>query len=172
MRKYILNYGLIIGSLLCFNIIYTVNMCYNNPDFEGNMLIGYALMVLEFSLVFVGIRHYRNKELDGFITWGKAFLTGSSIVVIAGTVYVVFWLFDYYLFVPDFIDKYTTHVLKVTARDNFSELPAAIVEMADFKQKYQNPLFVILSTYLEVLPVGLLISLISSFILKRKNEIA
>lgn len=167
MRKIVLIFGLIIGTLLCANMIVMVNMMYSNPDFKGNDVLGYAAMVVLFSLIFFGIRNYRNKYLDGFISFGKAFKTGALIALLGSTMYVVVWLFYYYLFVPDFIDVYTSYVL-----DNCSEadLQAKTTEMANFREMYKNPLFVILITYSEVLPIGLIVALVSSLILKRKRQ--
>ena len=171
MRRVSLLYGSIIGALLCVNIVYTVYLCYYRPDFEGNMLLGYALMLLEFSLVYFGIRSYRQKELRGHISWPRAFNVGFLIVMVAGSIYVVVWLFYYYLFVPDFIDKYIAHVLQATAKQGASlkELADKKLELLDFQQKYKNPLFVILATYAEVLPTGTLVALISALLLKKGN---
>jgi len=82
-------------------------------------------------------------------------------------------LFDYYLFIPDFIDRYTLHVLKNAKADGASaaEISKKAAEMANFKEMYKNPLFVVLITYAEVFPIGLLISLISALILKRKPRV-
>ena len=81
--------------------------------------------------------------------------------------YVVVWMFYYYLFVPDFMDVYTTYVLENCTP---GELQAKTTEMANFKEMYNNPLFVILITYSEVLPVGLVVTLISALILKKKER--
>ncbi|MBN8863283.1 MAG: DUF4199 domain-containing protein [Sphingobacteriales bacterium] len=166
MRKTVLIFSLILGIIMSINIFVMVNMLYNNPDFKGNDVLGYAAMVVVFSLIFFGVRNYRNKQLGGYISFGKAFTTGALIAFIASTIYVAVWLFYYYQFVPDFMDVYTRHVLKNTAA---AELAAKTKEMADFKEMYKNPLFTILITYSEVLPVGLIVALVSAFILKRKK---
>lgn len=165
MKKVTLIFGLILGIILCVNLVIMVNVFYNYPEFKSNDFLGYAAQVVIFSLVFFGIRNYRNKQLGGTISFGKAFKTGALITLVASTLYVVVWLFYYYLFVPDFIDKYSAHVLKNCAKE---DLAARTVEMNNFKEMYKNPLFVVLITYLEVLPVGLVVTLLSALILKKK----
>lgn len=167
MKKNVLIFGLVIGTILCANMIVMVNMMYSNPDFKGNDIVGYAAMVVLFSLIFFGVRNYRNKHLDGFISFGKAFKTGFLIALIGSTMYVVVWLFYYYLFVPDFIDVYTSYVLNECAA---ADLPAKTAEMENFKELYKNPFFVILITYSEVLPIGLVVALVSALILKKKQK--
>ncbi len=168
MKKTVLIFGLIIGTILCANMIVMVNMMYTNPDFKGNDIVGYAAMVVLFSLIFLGVRNYRKKYLDGFISFGKAFKIGSLIALIGSTMYVVVWLFYYYLFVPDFMDVYTTYVLE---NCDPADVQSKTLEMANFKEMYKNPLFVILITYSEVLPIGLLVALISALILKKKRGV-
>ncbi|MEJ7625587.1 MAG: DUF4199 domain-containing protein [Ferruginibacter sp.] len=166
MKKIVLIFGLVIGIILCINMILMVNLMYSNPDFKSNDIVGYAAMVVLFSLIFFGVRNYRNKHFDGFISFWKAFKTGFLIALVGSTIYVVVWLFYYYLFVPDFIDVYTSHVLKTCSA---SDLPTKAAEMENFKEMYNNPLFVILITYSEVLPIGIVVALVSSLILKKKK---
>lgn len=165
MKKNVLIFGITIGIILCVNMIVVINMMYNDPDFKSNDIIGYTVMVLTFSLIYIGIRNYRNKYLNSFISFGKAIKTGALIAFVGATIYVIISLFYYYLFVPDFIDVYTSYVLQNTAE---SDLQAKTVEMANFKEMYKNPLFVIIITYSEVLPIGLVVALISALMLKKK----
>jgi pheromone shutdown protein TraB len=167
MNKVVLIFGLVIGLVFCANIGFMVYWMYHNPDLKSSEIVGYTVMVLVFSLSFFGTRNYRNKYLDGYITFGKAFKTGALIALVGSTIYVVAWLFSYYLFVPNFMDVYTDYVLKNCAVD---DLAAKTKEMADFNEMYKNPFFVILITYSEVLPIGLIVALISALILKRKQK--
>ncbi|MGB0176141.1 MAG: DUF4199 domain-containing protein [Owenweeksia sp.] len=166
MKRNILIFGLVTGAILSINMIIVVNMLYDNPDFASNEFLGYATMVVILSLIYFGIRNYRNKQLDGFISFGKAFKAGFLIALVASTMYVVTWLFYYYLFVPDFMEVYSTHVLEQCTSPD--ELASRKEEMEMFSEMYENPLFVVLLTYSEVLPVGLIVTLLSSLILKRK----
>jgi hypothetical protein len=171
MKKNVLIFGTILGTILIGHGLYMVNEVCNNPDLKTNDVLGYAAMVIVFSLTFFGIRNYRNKDLNGEISFGKAFKTGALIAFLGSTIYVVIWLFYYYLVVPDFIDSYTLHVMKAATRDGASqtELAAKAEQMTQFKEMYKNPVFVVLITYSEVFPIGLIVALISALILKKKS---
>ncbi|MES2690204.1 MAG: DUF4199 domain-containing protein [Bacteroidota bacterium] len=173
MKKNIIIYGLISGSIVSVLMLVSMNYlshCEGNVDYGISMLIGYASMLVAFSLVFVGIRNYRDKYNHGVISFGHAFKTGIMIALIASTMYVVAWLIDYFFFIPDFMEKYSTHMLDEMKASGASqaEIDAQIKEMADFATMYKNPFFNAMMTYAEILPVGLIVTLISSFILKRK----
>ncbi|MGL5888863.1 MAG: DUF4199 domain-containing protein [Bacteroidia bacterium] len=169
MKKTALIYGLIAGTILCINMIVLVSMLCNNQDFEGNAVVGYTIMVVTFSLIFFGIRNYRNKLSDGIISFGKAFKVGLFILFIAATMYVVTWVIGYYLFVPDFMDRYSEHVIADAVRSG-QDVAAVTRDTENFKEMYKNPVFVILITYAEVVPVGLVVTLISALVLKRKEK--
>lgn len=174
MKRNILIFGLVLGSIMAGNAVYMMSLIYNNPEFESNDLIGYAAMVVVFSLTFFGIRNYRNKQPDGAISFGKAFKTGALIALVGSTIYVAVGLSYYYLFVPDFLDKYNMHVIFQATRNGATaaELTAQTRELVQFKEMYKNPLFAILISYAEVLPIGLVVALISSLILKSKTKVA
>lgn len=172
MRKTILIYGLIQGVIISTLMVIMMSQLHSGSDFGGNEIVGYAGMILVFSLIFIGVRSYRNQSQDGFITFGKAFKMGALIALIASTIYVVTWLFYYYLFIPDFMDIYIPHAMEQAAESGATqvELDEKSIQMEQFKQMYKNPLFVILITYTEILPVGLLVALVTAFILKRKSK--
>lgn len=168
MKKNVLIFGLILGLVLCIPWLIMVNMLYTNPEFKSNDLLGYAILVVIYSLIFVGIRNYRNKELDGTISFGQAFKTGALITGVAATIYVVAWLFCFYLFVPDFMEVFTRHVLHQCTSD--TELAAKTIEMETYNKMYENPVFVILLTYAEVVPIGLVVTLVSALILRNNKK--
>lgn len=164
-----LKFGLIGGLIASSMLIGMTVICYQSGKFEGNMLLGYAFMLAAFSMVFIGVKNYRDKIGDGTITFAKAFKVGISIVFVASTVYVLVWLICYYVFIPDFMEKYVNFYIEdlkskgVTATQLKSEMDG----MAFYKQMYSNPFGVILLTYLEIFPVGLIVCLITAAILRR-----
>ena len=174
MTKNILIYGLVAGAIVTIAMLSMVNYlsyCEGNVDYNTSMLLGYASMLIALSLVYVGIRNYRNKFNGGFISFGRAFKVGILIVLIASTIYVIAWLIDYFFFVPDFIEKYSAHQLAELKDSGASEAEIAkqTKSMADFARMYDNPFFNALMTYAEILPVGLLVTLVSALILKKRK---
>lgn len=169
MKKTVLIFGSIAGLILLIILATSTIICYNNEDFSGNMWLGYSSMLLAFSLIFVGIKNVRDKYNGGYISFGKGFKVGMYIALIASTVYVITWLIEYYLFIPDFMDKYLAHVLREATKEGATaaELKSKKDEMAMYTNMYKTPFGVIVLTYLEVLPIGLIISLIAAAILKR-----
>ena len=174
MKKNIIIYGLIAGIVVSVSMLFTVNYishCEGNVDFNKSLLVGYASMLIAFSLVFVGIRNYRDKYNGGVISFGKAFKIGIMMVLIASSIYVIAWLIDYFIFIPDFAEKYSAHMLSQLKASGASqiEIDKQTKEMANFAIMYKNPFYNAMMTYVEILPVGLIVTLISSLILKRKT---
>jgi hypothetical protein len=91
--------------------------------------------------------------------------------LIASTIYVVAWLIDYFFFIPDFMEKFSAQELDQLKASGASqlEIDKQTKEMADFARMYKNPFFNAMMTYAEILPVGLIVTIISSLILKRKT---
>ncbi|MCE7064862.1 DUF4199 domain-containing protein [Dyadobacter sp. CY326] len=169
MKKTILVCGLIAGIIVSVFMVTSAAMCYKSEDFDGSIVLGYASMLLAFSLIFVGVKNYRDKFSNGNVSFGKAFTIGLYITLIASTVYVIVWLFDYYIFVPDFMEKYAAHVIRQSQAEGLTgaEMQQKVAEMDGYKEMYKSPIMIILFTYLEILPVGLVVSLLSALILKR-----
>lgn len=172
MKKIVIVCGLIGGLIVTVPMMIFTDACYKDGNFERGMLIGYTSMILAFSMVFVGIRNYRNKYNNGLISFGKAFKVGFFIVLLASSIYVIVWLINYYFFMPDFAERYGMHMINRLKASGASQvkIDAETKEMADFAKMYKNPGIVILFTYIEILPVGLLMTLVAALILKRKQK--
>ena len=150
MKKLVFTYGIIGGLVVASMLIITTTINHQSSNIEGGAIYGYASMLLAFSLIFFGIKKYRDQNNGGIITFGTAFKMGFLITLIASTIYVITWLIDYYFFMPDFIIDKTTK------------------DMANFAEMYKNPLFNALISYSEILPVGLIVTLISAAILRKQ----
>ena len=174
MKKNIIIYGLTAGIVVSILMLFNINYISQagNIDYNTSLLLGYASMLIAFSLVYVGIRNYRDKYNGGVISFGKAFKIGIMIVLIASTIFVGVWLIDYFFFIPDYMEKYSIHELDKLRASGASqvEIDKQTKELADFARMFKNPFFNAMMTYAEILPVGLIVTLISSLILKRKAQ--
>jgi predicted permease len=171
MKKTVLICGLIAGLISTSLFIGLMLLGKAGDDqFKHGMIYGYTLMILAFSFIFVGTKITRDKYNGGGISFGKAFRVGLYITLIASTIYVIVWLIDYYVFIPDFADKYGAHVLESMRASGATQAEIARQGAANskFSEMYKNPLFNALITYSEIVPVGLIVSLISAWTLRRK----
>jgi hypothetical protein len=129
-------------------------------------------MLIALSLIFIGIKRYRDIERGGAIRFGRAFGLGLGIAGIAALVYVLVW--ESYLYTTDyaFIDSYIAAIVESAQAEGLTgaRLEAKIAEMEALRENYGNPLFRLPMTFLEIFPIGLIVALISAAIL-RKPEI-
>jgi F0F1-type ATP synthase assembly protein I len=164
MKNNIFKNGILGGIIVSIVMTSMVFYMKTYPDREPSAVLGFASMLLAFIFVILGIKQEREIN-NGAITFGRAFLTGLAISLVISTIYVLVWLVIYYNFFPDFMDKYSEMVLKNT---NPEELAAKTTEMNQMKEWYKNPLMIILLTYMEIFPIGIVVSLIGALILKKK----
>ena len=171
MKRIVLVFGLISGALMAALMFATLPFLEKIGTDKG-AIVGYTSMVLAFMLVFFGIRSYRENVGGGTITFGRAFAVGILIAVISSVCYVIAWLILSHYFMPDFVDKYAAQVIAQLQASGASAqaIQAKQQEMQQFKQLYSNPLFKVAMTFIEPFPVGLLITLISAAILRKKKS--
>ena len=171
MNRTVLTYG-IIGGLIVSAMMW-LTLGSGKHDFDNGMWIGYATMVIALSTIFFAIKAYRDKHLGGSIKFGKAFVLGLLITLVASTFYVASWMVLSATSDQDVMEQYYEHEKQ---KLESSDLPAAEVEaklqeMRDFQELYKNPIVKIGFTYMEILPVGLLISLLCAALLKRRSPL-
>jgi Protein of unknown function (DUF4199) len=172
MKKTILTFGLISGVLSSLMMVSTVPFMNKLGTGSRGELVGYTAIVLSFLLVFFGIRSYRDNAGNGQITFTKAFAIGISITLISCIFYVVTWEILYFNFLHGFMDNYGAHTAEKLKASGASPaaVQAQLQQMQKFKQMYENPLFNAAITFLEPFPVGLVISLVSAAILRKKAQ--
>jgi hypothetical protein len=169
MRRTILIFGVISGVVSSVLMVATT-MVADRIGIDKGAIVGYTGIVLSFLLVFFGIRSYRDNVEHGQITFSKAFGIGMGITVISCVFYVVTWEVIYYNFLPHFWDNYGKDV---AAKLQASGASAATVQtqmeqVKKYKELYANPLINAAMTFIEPFPVGLVITLVSAGVLRRK----
>ena len=171
MKKIILTFGLISGAISSFMMIATIPF-QHKIGYDQALIVGYTNIVLSFLLVYFGIRSYRDNVGNGQITFGKAFSVGICITLISCVCYVVTWEIIYFNFMPDFLDEYGAHAVEKlkAAGASAAAIQAQVEQAKRFKEMYANPLFNSLMTFIEPFPIGLLITLISAAVLRKKPQ--
>jgi hypothetical protein len=150
MKKNVIVCGIIAG-LICAGWLVGVISVSDGVNLENGMFYGFASMILAFSLIFVGVKNYRDNYNNGVVSFGKAFTIGLYITLIASTMYVITWLIAYFYFIPDFDEKYTEHVIQSMQKKGESQaaIDAKAIEMGEMWKNYQNPVICALFTYME-----------------------
>ncbi len=171
MKKTVWIFGLLSGLVLAAEMLATLPFLDTMGSSIG-YLVGYTTMVLAFLLVYFGVRSYRDNVLGGSIGFGRAFGVGMLIVVVASTCYVATWELVYFKLRPDFGQKYAQAMIdKAQSSGASAEVIAQkIKEAHDFQIMYDNPLVNIGYTFLEPLPPGLVLALVSAGMLRRKRR--
>ncbi len=172
MKRIVLIFGLISGAISSALMFLTLPLMHNGTvDSKNGYVIGYTAIVLSFLLVFFGIRSYRENAGGGSITFGRGFKVGILITLISCVFYVGSWEIIYYKIMPDFADKYAAQEIAEMKQKGASD--AAIAEtqkkMADMKAMLANPLMNAAMTFIEPFPVGLLMTLASAAILRKRT---
>jgi hypothetical protein len=168
MKKTVLIFGGISGSIMAAMMFATLPFVGKISANKG-MVIGYTTIVLSFLLVFFGIRSYRENVGGGTITFGRAFAVGILIALISSALYVLTWEIIYFG-VPGFAAQFDAMCL-AHARESGGtpeQIQAAVQQMKNFIAMYQNPLHNAAITFTEPFPIGLIITLISAAILRKR----
>jgi len=168
MLRIILTYGIIAGLIVAIPMF---ALLAANPDpnsYATSQFFGYALMILALSMIFVGVKSYRDKIKGGVIKFLPAFLIGLGISCVAGIVYVVGWEITLHLTDYAFASDYAAASLEAARAKGASpaDLEAMTAEFAEFEAMYANPLVRLPMTFIEIFPVGLIISLIAAAFLR------
>jgi len=169
MKKTVLTFGLIAGLMI--SVLMGGSLLIANKIGSGHsMVLGYTMMVASFLLIYFGIRSYRDNTLAGQISFGRAFACGILITLITTVCYVAMWEIVYFNFIPHFMDSYFAaqiHQVQASGLDP-ATTAARVAAIERSQQLYQNPLVNMAYTFIEPLPVGILITLVSAAVLRRK----
>jgi hypothetical protein len=168
MKRIVLTFGAISGAVSSAMMLVTLPLL-DRVGFDKGAVIGYTAIVASFLAVFFGIRAYRE-QTGGPLTFGRAFSVGILITLISCACYVATWEVIYFKLRPNFAEQYTNYAVERARASGAT--PQAIEEtrrqMVEFKKLYDNPVINAGMTFIEPFPIGLVITLISAGVLRRK----
>jgi hypothetical protein len=171
MKKTVLTFGLISGAMSAGMMLATIPFV-ESIGWEKGEILGYTTIVLSALMVFFGVRSYRENVGGGRLTFGRGFAVGILITLISSACYVGTWEIVYYRLMPDFADKYAAHMVEQTKASAASQQKIVETEQKakQFKQMYDNPAINVALTFMEVFPIGLVVTLLSAGILRKKVQ--
>jgi hypothetical protein len=176
MKKIVLVYGTIAGLILGAMWFISAPLWDKGIiTFDNGMFVGYATMVVALSLVFFGVKSYRDNQQNGKITFGRAFKVGILITLIASVLYAFWWEIAIRTVSKGFSEEIQKHYamkIKEEAQEegkSEAEVQKQLDQMKREFELYENPVVRFGYTLIEILPVGLIITLLSALLLKRKE---
>lgn len=167
VKRIIAVYGCIAGVILVIGFEGTMAAGLMGHG-TGSMVFGYLTMLVALSMVFVGVKRYRDEALGGVIRFGTALGLGYGIAAVACVFYVAGW--EAYLFATDysFMPDFTAAAIEAerAAGASAAELAELEAEMAGYVEMYANPLTRMAITLVEIAPIALLVPLVSAALLR------
>jgi hypothetical protein len=171
MTRIVLIFGLISGAIAA-SLMWLLIAVQNGGlvDIEHGMTLGYATMIIALSLVFFGIKSYRDNH-GGRITFLKGLQVGILISLVCAVCYAGSWELYYRGSGQEFLQKYTAHYIDQMRQSGSSEAEVSKTEaeMAKFAEMYQNFFVRFGFTLIEILPVGFIVTLISALLLRKRE---
>ncbi|HKS09610.1 MAG TPA: DUF4199 domain-containing protein [Pyrinomonadaceae bacterium] len=172
MKKTVLTFGIISGVIVA--VLMGINTIFaDRIGFDRAIFAGYATMLVAFLLVFFGIKSYRDNIGGGEISFGRAFTVGILITLITCVFYVGIWEILYYTVLHDFPEKYGNYVMEKARAGGATpdQIAAKAEEVKQMKALLDNPLVAPALIFIsEPLPVGLVMTLISAAILRKRRK--
>jgi hypothetical protein len=171
MLRKILGWGLLAGLIVGIPMsVMATSMTIGLPS----MVVGYLVMLVAFSTVFLAIKQHRDNELGGVIRFWPAFAIGLAISFVASVIYVLAWELTLATTQMDFAGKYAAVLIEQQKAEGMSgeALAKYVADLERFKADYANPLYRLPMTFTEIFPIGLLVSLLSAALLRNSRLLA
>ena len=149
--RYAIVYGLIAGTIIILTMIAGFELTARD-SFAHTLWYGYTLMLAVLTIMFVGIKRYRDVECGGVIRFGRAFALGLGMAAFAAVAYAA--IFEAYLA--------ATHYQML---DDMMAA-AAPADRAALEGMLLDPLARVSFVFIELFPVGFVVALVSALLLR------
>lgn len=171
MLRTILTFGVIAGLITAANFIVVLAVGDKLAHGVSSLFYGYLVMIVALSFIFVGVKRLRDRVYGGVIRFFPALLVGLGISLVAGVIYAVGWEITLAATHYTFADSYAASMIHAAQAKGASaaQLAKVTAEAQAFKVQYANPFYRLPMTFVEIFPVGVLISLISAGLLRNSR---
>jgi len=155
----------VIGGVIVATPMLVMTFAMPGAMEHGGMLLGYTIMLVALSMVFLGVKSQRDNELGGVIRFWPALGMGLAISVVAGLFYVGAWEICMSTMQGDFIGEWAKSEIaqRRAAGMSAADLAKFTAQMDALRANYANPLYRMTMTFfMEIFPVGVIVSLVSA----------
>lgn len=165
-----IRYPLVYGGLAGLIIVglSTIAVLSGQLGHSSSPLFGYLVMLVGLTMIFVGVKRYRDVERGGVIKFGPALGVGLAISLVAAIIYAA--AFEIYMAATgfDFIAWFTEIRQRelVASGAGAAAIEAEMTELRAFGESYRNPLVRIPMHFLEIGPACIIVALVSAAILR------
>ena len=171
MLRRVLSYGVMAGAIVGLPLFGMTVAMNGHPPAPYGAVIGYTIMLIALSTVFVAIKRHRDADLGGVITFWPALGLGLGISLVAAIFYVTAWEAALAVTHTDFAGTYANVLIEQEKAKGVTgeALAKFTAGMERFKADYKNPFYRLPVTFAEIFPIGVLVSLVSAGLLRNSR---
>lgn len=166
MKKYALVYGGLSGLVIV--LVICAGLTFAPASILTSVWMGYLIILVALTLIFIGMKRYRDVEKGGVIRFLPALGMGLATALVSALVYVAVW--EVYLAFTNytFFDQYLAATRAGLQADGVAaaEIARQMAEMESYRSLYANPLARMAITFTEIAPVGLIVAFVSAVLLR------
>lgn len=156
-------YGAILGLIL---IIYTVLLYVMDQSF--NKGLGYVSFLFMAAMIFYGAKSYRDNNLGGFISYGRALGISMIIILVAGIISTIYFLIHASVIDTEYISKLIAASEEELLKKGMSDDQ---IEMAlSMQKKMMKPAIMGIFAFLGTAFWGFIIALLTSIFVKKQGN--
>ncbi len=161
MKRYILRYGLIAGSISIALAMINWFLIAKTLGSGPSQLVGYLSIITSLLCVPLGIKYFKDKLNSGVVSFSQAIKIGTGITLVTAVV-MFFYGMLFFVFAGDSFDAWKESGMTET------QVQQARMQAAEMPDFIGTPLFQGVVMFLMVFLIGMIINLVSSSILKSK----
>jgi hypothetical protein len=168
MKSTIIRYGFYAGGLMVF--MFTLSwIIFGHDNYEVQEVLGYGGIIAGLIFVYFGLRKYRDHHNGGKLMFGEGLKVGLLIVLIPAVMIGLLDALYIGIFDPQFMDTYYEYMIeKAEGNTTPDQFEAALGTLESQRQMFSNPAMVGLLMFMTVFLIGIIVTVISAFILRKR----
>ncbi len=163
--KTALTYGLALGGILIL-----LELLFYSLDIDRESKIRWFSILIVIGVMVIGVKNFRDKELGGFIEYGKS-VKLSFFIGLYSAVLVSIFMFLFVKFVdPGFIEMIVEQAEEDILKRNPDISDAEFNMAMEWTKKFTTALWISIGTLVTLAIQAIIIGLIISIFMKKKDD--